>query len=61
MENENMYHEFSEQVMQDAINEYGCNCNSCCSALLVNRFLDKKNKEQERKFIDRNYLIEFYE
>jgi hypothetical protein len=34
------------QMRRDAIAKYGCNCDSCCSALLLTRDLKDKNKRR---------------
>ena len=50
---------YSHEFMQDAIEIYVCNCESCCSALYTNRCLDKKNEDNRKKFL--RTLLEYLE
>lgn len=52
---------FSEQVMEDAIKEYGCCCDQCCAALMVNRALDKKVIAEEKNYLSQTYLGDYTE
>jgi hypothetical protein len=49
---------YSHEVMEDAIKEYGCNCDDCCSALMVNRWLDEKYEETRDAFLNTLEILE---
>lgn len=34
--------DYSDAVMEQAIVEYGCNCNNCCAAFLLNRSIEQE-------------------